>query len=204
MVNWINFLKYIANAVTVLRVILALITAGLIWCPGDNFLWLAFLFTVLVIWGDGLDGFLARKFKQTSEFGAMLDIAGDRVVEMTYFIAFSALHWISVWIPLLFLVRGTVVDTIRAQATRKGMTAFGEKTMMQSRLGKLLVSSNWSRSGYAISKALAFGLMIAGHISSLVTTPVPAIALFCVYFSCLFCVIRGLPVLIEGKRLLQI
>ena len=37
------------------------------------------LLTAIVIWADGLDGYFARKLKQATKFGAMLDIAGDRV-----------------------------------------------------------------------------------------------------------------------------
>lgn len=36
-----------------------------------------FLMTLLVIAGDGLDGYLARKYKSTSEFGAYLDMETD-------------------------------------------------------------------------------------------------------------------------------
>ncbi|MBZ0188795.1 MAG: hypothetical protein K8F91_21310, partial [Candidatus Obscuribacterales bacterium] len=83
-------------------------------------------------------------------------------------------------------------------AFEKGLTAFGEKTMMQSSVGKFLVASNFSRFTYAIVKAVAFCLMIAGQTSIGQQWQLLPIAMFFVYFSCLFCVIRGLPVLLEG------
>lgn len=193
----------VANVITVTRVFIALGTLSLLWLPGDNIRWVAFVVTALVIWGDALDGYFARKLNQTSKFGAMLDIAGDRAVEMMYWIAFSALNWIPVWVPLLYLIRGTFVDAIRQVASDQGMTAFGEKTMMQTGLGKFLVASNFSRFTYAVAKAAAFCLLIAAHTETLATTAVPSIAMFLVYFSCVFCILRGLPVLIEGKGLLK-
>jgi CDP-diacylglycerol--glycerol-3-phosphate 3-phosphatidyltransferase len=192
----------VPNTITIGRVALALGTVSMLWLGGDEILWVAFLLTVLVIWGDGLDGYFARKLNQTSKLGAVLDIAGDRVVEMTYWIAYAALSWVPVWIPLLFLVRGTFVDTLRAQAGEQGFTAFGEKTMMQSPLGKFLVASNFSRFTYAIVKAVAFCLLIAGHTALGKDTVVPTIAIYCAYAAAAFCLVRGLPVLIEGRKLI--
>jgi CDP-diacylglycerol--glycerol-3-phosphate 3-phosphatidyltransferase len=190
-----------ANVISVGRILLALITISLLWLPEDPFYWWAFFLTIFVIYADALDGFIARKFNLASKFGAALDIFGDRAVEMTYWIAFACLNWIPVWVPLLFLVRGTLVDAIRAHYSEKGFTAFGEKTMMQSNWGKFLVASNFSRFSYAAAKAVAFCLIIAVHISTLRIPHLDWVANFCLYFACAFCVIRGLPVLVEGHHL---
>ena len=193
----------VANLVTVGRVAVALATLAMLWLPGDPWRWAAFVLTVLVIWGDALDGYLARKFKQASKFGAMLDIVGDRIVEMAYWIAFSALGWVPVWVPLLFLVRGNFVDAIRSIAGEQGFTAFGEKTMQKSVLARFLVASNFSRFTYAVAKAFAFCLLIAAHTKTCQQTIVPDVALVLVYVTSAFCVIRGLPVLIEGQALIK-
>jgi CDP-diacylglycerol--glycerol-3-phosphate 3-phosphatidyltransferase len=192
----------LANLVSIGRVGLGLATVGLLWLPGDQLRWTAFGLTAFVIYSDALDGFLARKFKQTSRFGAKLDIAGDRVVEMTYWIVFAVLGWIPVWIPLLFLVRGNLVDTIRAQASEEGFTAFGDKTMQKSRIGRFLVASNFSRFTYAVAKAVAFCLLIAAHTTVCESTVIPQVAAFFVYFSAVFCIMRGFPVLLEGREIL--
>jgi phosphatidylglycerophosphate synthase len=191
----------VANVLTVGRVALALVTLSLLFCNSDHLLWVAFWLTAVVIWADGLDGFFARKLKQTSKLGGILDIAGDRAVEMSYWIVFAVLNWVPVWIPLLFLVRGIFVDAIRSHAGAEGFTAFGAKTMMQSGVGKFLVTSNFSRFTYAVSKAVAFCLLIAGHTKLLQPTAVPVIALSVAYFSCAFCVLRGLPVFFEGENI---
>lgn len=193
----------VPNTITLCRVVLALFTIALLFNAGDQQLITATVLSAIVIWGDGLDGFFARKLNQCTKLGAVLDIASDRVVEMMYWIVFAVLNWIPVWVPLLYLVRGTFVDAIRAQASEQGFTAFGEKTMMQSALGKFLVSSNFSRFTYAICKALAFCLLILAQVSSYKSTVLPAIATALVYASAAFCIIRGLPVIVEGKALLK-
>lgn len=193
----------VPNTITVARVVLALVALGILWIDGDTIKWISFVLTIVVIWADGLDGYFARKLNQASKFGGILDIAGDRAVEMAYWICFSALHWIPVWVPLLYLVRGTFVDAVRSHAAEGGYTAFGKNTMMQSGLGKFLVASNFSRFSYAVVKAVAFCLVIAAQTQIGQQYAVAGFAMFCVYASCVFCVIRGLPVLFEAQAIFR-
>ena len=191
----------VANVVTVSRVGVALGAIALLWWNADVWRWTAFGITAFVIYADALDGYLARKLNQASKFGGILDIAGDRAVEMCYWVAFCALGWIPAWIPILFVIRGTFVDAVRSFASDKGYTAFGAKTMMQSPVGKFLVASNFSRFTYAVAKAVAFCLLIAAHTTLGTTYGVMTIAMAFVYVSCAFCVVRGLPVLFESTFL---
>lgn len=192
----------VPNSITLIRVALAVITISLLWIPGDTMRIACTICSAIVIWGDGLDGYFARKLGQCTKLGALLDIASDRAVELMYWTAFAILAWIPPWLPFLFLLRGIFVDAIRAQAAEQGFSAFGERTMMQTGLGKFLVASNFSRFTYAVCKALAFCLVILGQVSSLKNTSLPQIALALVYVSAAFCIVRGLPVLVEGRLLL--
>ena len=51
-------------------------------------------------------------------------------------------------------------------AFEKGYTAFGKTTMMQGKIAKFIVASNFCRFTYAVCKAIAFFFIIAGHIPS--------------------------------------
>ena len=193
-----------ANFITIFRVILAFIVIGLLFVQPVSFgtYMTAFIMTIFVIWMDGIDGYVARKFNECSKFGAVLDILGDRVVENIYWVAFFGLGWIPLWIPLVVLTRGIITDGLRSLAMEKGHTAFGSTTMMETPVGKFLVASNFSRFTYALTKAFAFALLIAAYLpveyayKDIVTTT----AYVCVYVSVFFCVVRGLPVVIESKR----
>ena len=182
---------------------MALIAIYLLSLPGEGVRWAAFWLTAFVIYADALDGYLARKLNQASKFGGILDIAGDRVVEMSYWIAFAAFQWVPLWVPLLFAVRGTFVDAIRSHASEQGFTAFGAKTMMQSGLGKFLVASNFSRFTYAVAKALAFCFLIAARTEMFSKTALPMVADILVYITAAFCVLRGLPVILESSFLFK-
>ncbi len=197
-----------ANLVTLLRMLLCFVVTWLLLARSHEHYWWAFVLTVLIIWMDGLDGYLARKFNETSRFGAMFDILGDRVVEQIYWLLFLALHWVPLWMVMAVIVRGVLVDGFRAIATEQGYTAFGSTSMMQSPLGILLVSSRFSRWTYAACKAVAFSLVILVHM------PGPGLAgirdpwqhqlewpvTIALYATVAFCLIRGLPVLIESQR----
>jgi hypothetical protein len=73
--------------------------------------------------------------------------------------------------------------------------------MMQSKLGKFLVASNFSRFSYAIAKAAAFCLLILAHTKACINGPLPIVAIFLAYFACAFCVLRGLPVFFENGNI---
>lgn len=195
-----------ANLVSLLRTLLALLVITLLclWQTHAVYL-LCFVLTIVVIAMDALDGYLARKLGESSKMGAVIDILGDRVVEQVYWVTFLALGWLPLWVPLVVIVRGIVVDGLRAVALEQGFTAFGSSSMQQSKLGSLLVSSNFSRTSYAVFKAAAFAFLILGHTPGLAESTAHNItfgAEICAYLAVAFCVIRGVPVLIEGKRFL--
>ncbi len=193
---------FMANIITISRIFIALFAIILLFFTGVKTYILAFVLTAIAIWFDGLDGYVARKFNETSKFGAMLDILGDRIVENIYWISFVALGWLNVVFPLVVVTRGILTDGVRSLAFEKGYTAFGSTTMMKSKLGKFIVASNFSRFTYAVTKALAFGLLILAHlpIEYACKQGVSNVAYACAYISLVFCVVRGLPVLIESKR----
>ena len=103
--------------------------------------YLALFLTAILMWFDGLDGFVARKFNISSKLGALLDIMGDRIVENVFWISFCALGWINASIPIVVLTRGIITDSLRTLAFEKGYTAFGKTTMIQGKVAKFIVAS---------------------------------------------------------------
>lgn len=76
-----------ANLLTVARVILVFVILA-VWQRDATVgsLWLDLLMVPLLAWAifmDALDGWAARKYNETSDAGALFDIAGDRIVELT-------------------------------------------------------------------------------------------------------------------------
>lgn len=192
-----------ANLITMIRVLFSFIVVALLLCNNEACFVGAFWLTAIVIWFDGLDGYVARKFNEASKFGAMLDILCDRIVECIYWIVFASLGWISLWIPIIVVTRGLITDGLRSLAMEQGYTAFGSSTMMQSKIGKFIVASNFCRFTYAVTKALAFAFLILAKVPgglNGISDMIAPWAYACAYIAVVFCVVRGIPVVIESKR----
>jgi len=72
-----------ANLITLSRLLLLFVVVAIAYQPSS---WLKLIDVPLLIFvfvTDGLDGYVARKRRETSQFGAMFDIAVDRIVELT-------------------------------------------------------------------------------------------------------------------------
>jgi CDP-diacylglycerol--glycerol-3-phosphate 3-phosphatidyltransferase len=153
-----------ANLITAARVALLLITVGFIYlslphggAPGEP-MWalVAAFLTLIVFLGDAFDGVVARARGEVNDFGAVVDIAGDRIVENVYWVVLAHVGLLSVWFPLIMLVRSFWVDALRSLALKEGKTAFGEKTMMSSRVGLWLAASRFHRALYGSAKVVTF------------------------------------------------
>jgi CDP-diacylglycerol---glycerol-3-phosphate 3-phosphatidyltransferase len=188
----------VANLISVLRMVMAAVLCVLVAQQGQPMYVPAFWLTLLIIWMDGWDGFVARLLNECSPAGAVIDILCDRVVEQAYWITFACLGWVPLWMVLAIISRGVVVDGLRSLALQAGYTAFGSNTMMQHPLGVLLVSSRFSRWTYSVLKAIAFALLFLVHTPDGQAWQFLADA--CVLGTLVFCVLRGLPVLLEARR----
>jgi CDP-diacylglycerol---glycerol-3-phosphate 3-phosphatidyltransferase len=195
-----------ANLVTLSRLLLLLLVVWLFYQPLSAWSFANFFLIVFIFVSDGLDGYIARKRNETSLFGALFDIAGDRIVELTLWIVAADTDLVPIWVPLVFIIRGVIVDTIRSSnAVAEGVAPFA---VMRSRLGKLIVAGKFMRVLYAVAKASAFaGLALQkpfpavlpelwGDVGWLLT----ALTYFFVYLSVVLCIARGLPVIAEFVR----
>jgi len=201
------------NLITFIRVVLAFVSIAL-FRAGSYASVAALILLVITLALDAVDGIVARRKRRASDAGAAFDIAADRIVESVFWIYFAAAGLVTFWIPVIVIARGGLTDFLRAIAFKQGQTAFGEKTMMRTWWGRLLTGSRGSRAVYGVVKCLAFftlGLwltfanlpqwraIIAGRADILMNglrIGAGSLAVSTV----VFCVARGVPVIIEGLR----
>lgn len=145
-----------ANLITVSRLIVLFLVIWMIYVGNVQVIEACMLLVIVVFASDGLDGWVARKRDSTSSFGAVFDIAGDRVVENALWIVFADLDVIPVWVPLMVVTRGFLVDGLRSLSLSQGMTAFGDNNMMQSPLTAWLTAGRLMRAVFGWAKAAGF------------------------------------------------
>ena len=192
-----------ANLVTLGRLILLIVVVVLAYQPYSWWHIFNVALLILVFASDGIDGYVARKRNETSVFGAVFDIAGDRITEMTLWIVTAHLGFVPIWVPIVFVIRGSIVDAIRAAQVSTAQDA--PFSMMQSPLGKWLVAGRFMRGFYAAIKGIVFcWLLLIAPLAEL--TPLfwegwgwllTLIGTVLVYLSVVLCIVRGLPVVIE-------
>ena len=207
-------MSWTPNKVTFLRVVVGFAAVSL-FGHGAWLNLLAVALTVAAIALDALDGHLARRKKMASAVGAQIDILGDRMIENMYFTYFAVVGMVSLWIPVLFFARGATTDFLRGLALKAGHSRWGADAMLQKWWGRALVASRWSRGMYAALKCVCFcylGLELAltrGPVALLGPLTVDAHATIragaqtLAWLTALICVLRGLPVLLEGSKFLS-
>mgnify|MGYP000463541436 FL=1 len=200
-----NIKNNIANIVSVSRIFVAYAAIALLYEKTTWSYILAFILTIIAFSMDGLDGYLARKLNQSSEWGSVLDILGDRIVEVSYWTVFAVMGWINILFPLVCVARAFTTDGIRSVALSKGMTAFGEKSMQSTSWGKFICASRFMRISYAVAKVLAFLLLIAVNTPGMEfwkgTSTLHIITMIFAWAAIIFCVVRAIPVVAESGKL---
>ena len=192
-----------ANIITLTRVCL---TFTIIVLFGKNlYIDCAAIATIpLIFMLDAVDGYIARRYKQTNAIGAVLDIAADRIIENVFWIYFAILQIVHLWMPLAILTRGFMTDAIRSFALKEGDTPF---EMMKTPWTQALTSSRTSRLLSGTSKMVAFfamALLLAikthqGQHTEALHTATQILAIIAVAI----CLLRGTPVLMEGRKYLM-
>lgn len=192
-----------ANLITLGRLILLFVVVAIAYQPSSTFQLINVPLLIVVFVADAIDGYVARRLNEASVFGAMFDIASDRIVEYTLWIIFADLDLVPIWVPLIFVFRGTIVDTIRSSHVRaEGESPFA---MMRSTIGKWLVGGTFMRIFYAVIKAVAFCWLALIQPLATITPEfwvewslvLVGVSKVLVYLAVGLCLVRGLPVIIE-------
>ncbi len=201
-----------ANFISIFRIFVALLAVYLLFVQTTLAYAVSFVLTIIAFALDGVDGYVARKLHEESELGSVLDIMGDRIVEVSFWVAFAVLGYLAgdnlalnAMFPIVCVARAFTTDSIRSVALSKGFTAFGDKTMQSTAWGKFICASRFMRISYAVAKVMAFILIILANTPALEAyswTPiVNTVGIVLAWIAIIFCVVRGLPVVLECKSI---
>jgi CDP-diacylglycerol--glycerol-3-phosphate 3-phosphatidyltransferase len=190
-----------ANLITLSRFPLLFLYLALMYFGGETaHLWNV-PFIILIFSLDTLDGWVARRRNEASLLGSVFDIATDRTLEYVLWVVYAHLGLISVLVPIIVLIRGTSVDAVRSIGMKKGVSAFEQ---LQSPINRFLVRSRFMRAMYGTVKAAAAALLTLSYAlppdGSGWTSLIYQGAMAFTWISVIVCVVRGVPVLIEGIK----
>lgn len=170
-------LSQLPNAVTLMRILLVLPIAWLLWRVRYPE---ALLLVAVAGVSDAVDGALARRFNWRSEFGALLDPLADKAMVVVLFVALAMQEQLPLWLAAIVVTRDAVI--LAGAAVYRLL--FGEVTMAPT-----LVSKANTAVQVVVLLLLLFGLCGFGAASEMALRLVnPA----CFYLVALLSVLSGL------------
>ena len=110
------------NKLTIARMIITpVFLAVLLWEPlPHRFLVATIIYSIAAI-TDAIDGKLARKNNQITNFGKLLDPIADKVLTTSALLAFMVMDLCNIWIVMIVLTREFAVASIRMIAAANGV-----------------------------------------------------------------------------------
>ncbi len=109
----------IPTKLTLLRILLTFAIMALLFLPGAAAKAAALGGFGLASLTDWADGYLARRWHQTSALGALLDPIADKVLILGMFLAFVQLGMIPAWMVLVIVLREFLITGVRLFAASR-------------------------------------------------------------------------------------
>lgn len=112
----------IPNILTILRIIITpfFLATILMESLPHRFLIACIIFSVASI-TDAVDGYLARKNNQVTNFGKFLDPIADKILTTSALLAFMSMGLCNIWIVMLVLTREFAIASVRMIAASNGV-----------------------------------------------------------------------------------
>ena len=104
------------NLLTYGRILAVPVVTGCILWRGDNARWLALLVFIVAALTDFLDGYLARRWRQQSSLGRMLDPIADKLLVAATLLALAGdntIYGIHTWAGVIIICREVLVSGLR-------------------------------------------------------------------------------------------
>lgn len=149
----------LAMRLTYARIVLIpLFIIAYYWHPASWGQWLSLIIYALAAITDYFDGYLARKYKETSSFGAFLDPVADKLMVCVVIIVLLQSSP-SMWLMICTLI--IIGREIWVSALREWMASIGLRNVVAvSNVGKWKTTAQMFALGFLIIKESVWGLPI--------------------------------------------
>ena len=167
----------IANALTVLRLLLVPVFIWLSLLPGDRARLSAVVVFIVAAFTDRLDGQLARSWGLVTSFGKIADPIADKALTLSAFVLLSINHRLWWWVTILIVVRELGITVMRFFMLRRAVMAASRggkiKTTLQM-VGLIGLLTPWSMlllpAGLAVFLTKAAYVIVAAALVFTVVT----------------------------------
>jgi cardiolipin synthase (CMP-forming) len=133
------------NLITIARILLVPV---IVWAIGSGEMLFAFLLFLAAGISDAVDGFLAKRFGMTSEFGAYLDPLADKALIVSIYIALGVSETLPRWLVILVVSRDIMIVAavmlswfVGRPVTMKPLIVSKANTVAQIALAMLVLAS---------------------------------------------------------------
>ena len=121
----------VPNVLTLLRIVaVPVIVVALLDETPDGDVIAAIVFA-LAAFTDGLDGYIARRNKQVTTFGKLMDPLADKLLVIAALVSLVSLDRLAAWVAMVIIARELAVTGLRSIAAERGVV------IAASWLGKL-------------------------------------------------------------------
>jgi len=168
------------NLLTMLRVVaVPVIVVALLDETPDGDVIAAAVFA-LAAFTDGLDGYIARRRKQVTTFGKLMDPLADKLLVIAALISLVSLDRLAAWVAMVIIARELAVTGLRGLAAEQG----------------LVISASWLGKAKTLLQVIAIFALIAFD-------PSPLWADLLLYAAVAVTVISGLDYLLGLRRRIE-
>jgi len=127
-VNKVAIKMTLPNQLTILRIVLTPIFVVLLVSENIFFKQISLFVYVIAALTDWYDGWIARKFGYTTQWGRFLDPLADKILTSSAFISFASLHLVETWMVVIIVIRDILITLLRSYAELKNKPVITTKS----------------------------------------------------------------------------
>jgi CDP-diacylglycerol--glycerol-3-phosphate 3-phosphatidyltransferase len=116
----------LSNKLTLSRIGITFVLMALLFMEGLTAKVIVLILFLLACLTDFLDGWIARRRNETSDFGRIMDPVADKILVLGVFLSFVELQLIPAWMVIVIIIRESLITGIRLFAIRKGTVLAAE------------------------------------------------------------------------------
>lgn len=116
----------VPNKLTVSRIGITFLLIWFLFVPAFFAKLAALVLFLLACLTDFLDGWIARRRGEISDFGKIMDPVADKILVLGIFLSFVELRLIPAWMVIIIIIREVVITGMRFLAIRRGVVLAAE------------------------------------------------------------------------------